>query len=66
MIILKALKTLINSMEKKVHLIKEEYKTGERITHFKTVCGIIRHVCTSLPNTTDKLKVTCKVCLPKK
>ena len=53
-------------MEKKVHLIKEEYKTGERITHFKTVCGIIRHVCTSLPNTTDKLKVTCKVCLPKK
>lgn len=46
----------------KTHLIKEEYKTGERITHFKTRCGKIRHVCTDLPNTKDKSKVTCKIC----
>lgn len=49
----------------KTHLIKGEYKTGEMITHFRTVCGKIRHVCTNLPNTLDISKVTCKTCLHK-
>ena len=50
----------------KTHLIRQEYKTGERVTHLKTVCGKIRHVVTNLPNTTDKSKVTCKICLAQK
>ena len=49
----------------KTHLIKRELKTGERITHFKTFCGITRHTFTNLPNTTDETKVTCKMCLKK-
>ena len=50
----------------KIHLIRQEYKTGDRITHFKTICGEIRHVIANLPNTKDKSKVTCKICLGKR
>jgi hypothetical protein len=49
----------------KIHLIRQEYKIGNRITHIKTICGKIRHVVTNLPNTKDKSKVTCKICLGK-
>ena len=49
----------------KIHLVRTQYKTGEKVTHFTTVCGKLRHVFTNLPYTTDKLKVTCKVCCKK-
>lgn len=50
----------------KTHLIRKECKTGKKITHFKTVCGKIRHVTTYLPITKDIKKATCKICLLQK
>ncbi len=49
----------------KTHLIKRLYKKGNKITHFKTICGKIRHIITDLPHTYHKSKATCKICLSK-
>ena len=46
----------------KVHFIKQTYKTGVRITHFKTMCGKIRHIHTSLHNTCFEDRTTCLLC----
>lgn len=48
----------------KTHLVKEYYKTGDRVTHFKTICGLIRHAANDFLIETDKQKVSCIVCKP--
>ena len=50
----------------KTHLIHKYHRTGDRVTHFRTKCGLIRHVTTiSFASfaSEDKSKVTCKNCL---
>lgn len=39
-----------------------EFKTGGIITHFRTKCGMIRHVLTWVKATNNSKKVTCKNC----
>ena len=52
----------LNNKEMKIHFIKKYYYTGDKKTHFKTVCGKIRHIFTNLRTAHDKTKVTCMIC----
>lgn len=47
----------------KIHSIRQVYRTGKNVTHFKTRCGKIRHVVTYLKATTIFENVTCKICI---
>ena len=48
----------------KRHLVRENLRTGQRITHIKTVCGKTRHITNDTFYTYDKDRVTCKICNP--
>lgn len=46
----------------KIHAVNKSYFTGNIKTHFRTNCGIIRHVFTDLKTTVVFDKITCKNC----
>lgn len=50
----------------KIHFVRRIYNTGEIITHYKTMCGILRHITYDSFISGDKSKVTCKSCLKSK
>lgn len=47
----------------KIHSVKQTYYTGNIKTHFKTKCGLIRHVANDLKTTIVFDKLTCKSCI---
>ena len=47
----------------KIHLIKSFYPKAQMPSHFKTLCGIKKHIMSNIETTLSKKEITCKSCL---
>lgn len=47
----------------KIHSIKLFYPNGQMPSHFKTLCGIKKHIMSNVETTLSKKEITCKSCL---